>query len=80
MIPALLQRHLDRVSCFVPMLGAYVDQRSGTAFLRQDRAAQGIWFAGHDRKEIVEHLELCNWKTEQGPLLGGHGPGLMPGE
>jgi hypothetical protein len=29
-------------------------------------------------KEIVEHLELSNWKIEQGPPLGGHGPGLTP--
>jgi len=25
-------------------------------------------------KEIVERLELSNWKIEQGPPLGGHGP------
>ena len=30
-------------------------------------------------KEIVEYLELCNWKIEQGLLpLGGHGSGLIP--
>jgi len=29
-------------------------------------------------KEIVEHLELSNWKIEQGAPLGGHGPGLTP--
>jgi hypothetical protein len=31
-------------------------------------------------REIVEHLELSNWKIEAGPPLGGHGPGLMPKE
>jgi hypothetical protein len=29
-------------------------------------------------KEIVEHLELSNWKIEAGPPLGGHGPNLIP--
>jgi hypothetical protein len=29
-------------------------------------------------KEIVEHLELSNWKIEQGPPLGGHGANFMP--
>jgi hypothetical protein len=29
-------------------------------------------------KEIVEHLELSNWKIEAGPPIVGHGPGLMP--
>jgi len=31
-------------------------------------------------REIVEHLELSNWKIEAGPALRGHGPGLMPKE
>ena len=31
-------------------------------------------------KEIVEHLELTNWKIELGSRLGGHGSGLMPKE
>jgi hypothetical protein len=31
-------------------------------------------------KEIVEHLELSNWKIELRSPLGGHGPGLMPKE
>jgi hypothetical protein len=29
-------------------------------------------------KEIVEHLELSNWKIEQGEPLGGHGSNFMP--
>jgi hypothetical protein len=29
-------------------------------------------------KAIVEHLELSNWKIEQGPPLGGHGSSLIP--
>jgi hypothetical protein len=31
-------------------------------------------------KMIVEHLELSNWQIEQGPPLGGPGPGLIPKE
>jgi hypothetical protein len=31
-------------------------------------------------KEIVEHLELTNWKIELGSRLGGNGSGLMPKE
>jgi len=26
---------------------------------------------------IVEQLEQSNWKIERGPVLEGHGPGLM---
>jgi len=29
-------------------------------------------------QEIVEDLELCNWKIEQGLPLGGHGSSLIP--
>ena len=29
-------------------------------------------------KEIVEHLELSNWKIEAGHPLGGHGQGIIP--
>jgi len=29
-------------------------------------------------KEIVEHLELCNWKIEQGEPLRGHGSNFIP--
>ena len=29
-------------------------------------------------KEIVEYLELSNWKIEQGPPLGGHGANFIP--
>ena len=29
-------------------------------------------------KEIVEHLELSNWKIELGPPLGAHGSRLIP--
>jgi hypothetical protein len=28
--------------------------------------------------EIVSHLELSNWKIEQGPVTRGHGSNLMP--
>ena len=31
-------------------------------------------------EEIVELLELANWKIEAGSPLGGHGPGLTPKE
>jgi hypothetical protein len=31
-------------------------------------------------KEIVEHLELSNWKIEAGSPLAGHWPGLTPKE
>ena len=29
-------------------------------------------------KEIVEHLELSNWKIEPGEPLRGHGQGIIP--
>jgi hypothetical protein len=29
-------------------------------------------------KEIVEHLELCNWKMEPGEPLRGHGSNFIP--
>ena len=29
-------------------------------------------------KEIVEHLELSNWKIEPGEPLRGHGQGVIP--
>ena len=29
-------------------------------------------------KEIVEHLELCNWKIEPGEPLRGHGSNFIP--
>jgi hypothetical protein len=29
-------------------------------------------------KEIVDHLELSNWKMEPGAPLGGHGSHLIP--
>lgn len=35
---------------------------------QQDRVAQAI----------VEHLELSNWKIEQGPEAKGHGSNIMP--
>jgi hypothetical protein len=31
-------------------------------------------------KEIVEHLELSNWKIEQGAPLAGHGQNIIPKE
>ena len=35
---------------------------------QQDRVAQAI----------VEHLELSNWKIEEGAPPEGHGPNIMP--
>jgi len=29
-------------------------------------------------KEIVEHLELCNWKMDPGEPLRGHGSNFTP--
>jgi hypothetical protein len=45
---------------------------------------RGIWRALTDEEqdtlapEIVEHLELCNWKIEAGRPLGGRGQGIIP--
>jgi hypothetical protein len=67
-----------------------VVNRRRSALSRQNGAAEGACtLRGMRRsltedqqdsvaKAIVEHLELSNWKIEQGPPLGGHGSSLIP--
>jgi hypothetical protein len=62
--------------CFCVKMGL----RKGLARVRGIRRALSDDEQNTVAREIIEHLELSNWKIEAGPPLRGHGPGLMPKE
>lgn len=51
--------------------------RKGLALIRGMRRSLTVQEQDRVSQAIVEHLELSNWKIEEGPVRDGHGPTIM---